>query len=440
MSFTVWHDAASAVQALDTACKPIRLGGQEAAFKCVACIPACMWSVEIASPRLCSISPTSPSDTLQLEIAKTVQFEAPAGANPAPVETMAQPTLTATGNMRDAGIYVSNYSIARPKQFPSNTITAYTINSTGNEKPGAVIVSFDHARGIAVDSRGYIYTANEGTYAGWPSVKVYPPTDRGLVQASASISGSTVESASDDVTGLHFPSGIAIDSAGNMYVTDDNGTVNAGGRNVDSVIVYERRSNGNAKPSLTIAGPDTGLRDPKGIAIDEKGNIFVVNSGECSVSSGDCSSGSGSITIYRPGSNGNAKPVSTIRGPNTGLYDPAGIAVDCGGNIYVANYEGGPLQHGSITIYGSGSDGNSKPARTIVGDDTRLRQPYGVALDSDRNIYAANYVGGPIESGSVSVYSAGSDGDAKPLRVIAGPDTGLDHPWGIATRPSRCSR
>ena len=112
--------------------------------------------------------------------------------------------------------------------------------------------------------------------------------------------------------------------------------------------------------------------------------------------------------------------------------------MDCAGNIYVANYEGGPSQYGSITIYPTGSDGNAKPARTIVGDNTRLRQPYGVALDSDRNIYTANYVGGPSESGSVSVYSAGSDGDAKPLRVIAGPDTGLDHPWGIATRPSRC--
>jgi hypothetical protein len=79
MRFIVWHDAASASQAISRACKPIRLAGQEAAFECVMCIPACLWTVEIVSPRLCTIqfeSPPKPGDSIPtLEIAKTVDFE-----------------------------------------------------------------------------------------------------------------------------------------------------------------------------------------------------------------------------------------------------------------------------------------------------------------------------------------------------------------------------
>src|SRR5207244_1560613 len=111
--------------------------------------------------------------------------------------------------------------------------------------------------------------------------------------------------------------------------------------------VYPAGSKGNSKPSATIAGPETGLRDPYAIAVDARGSIYVAN-----YQGGP--SGSGSITVYRPGSNGNVKTIGTIAGPSTGLHDPVGVAVDCSGSIYVANYEGGPSEFGSVTVYQPG--------------------------------------------------------------------------------------
>jgi hypothetical protein len=75
MGFTVWHDAPSAFQPISRACKPIRLAGEEAAFECVLCMPACMWTIEIVSPRLCTIRFEAKPDGSTLEIAKTVHFE-----------------------------------------------------------------------------------------------------------------------------------------------------------------------------------------------------------------------------------------------------------------------------------------------------------------------------------------------------------------------------
>jgi sugar lactone lactonase YvrE len=431
LRFVVYHDGATAFQPIDNACKPIRLGGQEAALECVMCWPACFWAVEVMSPRLCSISGSS--EVLEdsafplRSIVRTVRFLADDGTTSAhPIEASAQPLVKATGNAIGAGVFVTNYSREVTKQPQGNIATAYSLTGTGNDKPVAVISRLPYGRGIAVDPQGYIYIASEGMNAGGASVKVFPPDSGDIVAL-----GPTDR----DVTGFYFPGGIAIDAHANLYVTSDNGTINRGGSNVDSVIVYPAGSKGNAKPIATIAGHDTGLRDPYGVAVDAKGNIYVAN--VANFESGP--SGSGSITIYRSGSNGNVKPIGTIAGPDTGLHDPVGVAVDCSGNIYVANYEGGPSESGSVTVYKPGSDGDAKPERTITGVDSGIRQPYGVALDSDRNIYVANYTGGESRTGSVAVYGADANGGAKPSRIIAGADSGIDYPWGIATRPYQCT-
>ena len=59
----------------------------------------------------------------------------------------------------------------------------------------------------------------------------------------------------------------------------------------------------------TITGP--GLNGPFGIALDGAGNIYVTNF------SGN------SITVYPAGASGNATPTATIVGGNTGLSQPA---------------------------------------------------------------------------------------------------------------------
>ena len=71
-------------------------------------------------------------------------------------------------------------------------------------------------------------------------------------------------------------------------------------------------------PISTISGPSTGLSEPKGIALDSHGNIYVTNRVGFS---------GASVTEYASGSNGNVTPVATISGPFTELGDASGIAV-----------------------------------------------------------------------------------------------------------------
>jgi len=233
-----------------------------------------------------------------------------------------------------------------------------------------------------------------------------------------------------------------------------------------SVTSYGRRANGDMVPLQTIAGSNTGLREPLGIAVDHRGKIYVANV------FGGGSNGYGSILIFAPGANGNVAPVATIdegldypfgvaldtsgnvyvannqgqsvtiyaaktykeigaiSGDDTQLY-PVGLSFDSGGNLYVANFDDDGSGPGWITVYPAGARGDIKPIRQIYGHRTGLTDPGGgIALDSAGNLYIAN--DGYPSAQSILVYSAGAHGDAKPIRTISGPKTQLAGADGLA--------
>jgi hypothetical protein len=142
-----------------------------------------------------------------------------------------------------------------------------------------------------------------------------------------------------------------------------------------------------------------------------------------------------SVTVYADGAKGNAKPIQTITGSKTGLSSPSDVAVDSSGNIYVSNYEGGGSDVGSVTVYTAGANGNVSPIETISGPGTGINEPLGVALDpANEDIYVANSGNGDLDP-SVTFYPPGSNGNASPAGTIAGSYTGLyitNTPTGIA--------
>jgi sugar lactone lactonase YvrE len=211
-------------------------------------------------------------------------------------------------------------------------------------------------------------------------------------------------------TALRQPRGIAVDDDHNIYVAEEA---------TNSVSVYAAGSDGDAAPIRTIRGGRTFLVHPQGIAVDARHDVYVANNNTLFAS--------GSVTVYGPKANGNVAPIQNIAAASTGLSSPEGLAVDDRRNIYVADFGSN-----SITVYAAGATGQAQPIQDITGANTGLQQPKGIAVDDVGNIYVGN-----LFSGSVTVYARGASGDAAPIQTIFGGNTQLNSVVGIALDPAR---
>jgi len=188
-----------------------------------------------------------------------------------------------------------------------------------------------------------------------------------------------------------------------------------------TVTAYALAANGDAAPLQTIGGSNTGLDDPQGIAVNGTHKMFVPNHL------------SNSVTVFAKGANGNVAPINTISGPNTGLNRPDGIALDKSRNIYVANSFSASNGPGSVTVYAPGANGDVTPIRTLIGATTGLNIPSDLTLDRNGKIYVSNCgCGTSSPPSSLTIYAAGADGNVAPIRKISGSHTGLDIPYGVA--------
>lgn len=248
--------------------------------------------------------------------------------------------VDASGN-----IYVTNQSAS---------ITVYSSGANGNVAPlqtisGSNTLLCGRSIGIAINSlNGEIYVANTPDGAGCPaSINVYAAGANGNVAPIGVIEGSK--------TKLDFPFGVALDSTGNIYISDSG----------NRLYVYAAGSSGNVAPARTIKGSLTGLKQPKMLALDSSSNIYVANEQ------------TKSIAVYAAGANGNVAPMQLIKGSATKIRKPGllGVGVDGARNIYAAAYD-----ESYITAYASGATGNVAPIRTIKGRKTGLGGPDAIAV------------------------------------------------------------
>ena len=239
------------------------------------------------------------------------------------------------------------------------------------------------AHGIALDAAGRLYVAIDGADS---TIAIYAAR-----RATATIAGSN--------TGLGFPRGITLDAAGRLYVTNVANQLN------NSITVYAAGAMGNIPPTVTIAGSNTGLNHPWGIALDGAGQLYVTNGNDST------------INVYAAGATGNATPMATIAGNNTGLAGPYGIALDAAGRVYVAN-----IDNNTITVYAAGATGNATPTATIAGSNTGLNGPAGIALDAAGQLYVVN-----INTQRITVYAAGATGNVTPMATLGPYNTPFEY-------------
>ena len=199
---------------------------------------------------------------------------------------------------------------------------------------------------------------------------------------------------------LNFPAGLAVDTANNVYIAD---FFSQRIRRVDTAGTIHTIA-GTGEPSY---GGDGGravearLSFPSGVAADHAGNVYITDTGNHRIRRVDAS---GTITTIagtgEPGYGGDGGQAVEAQ-----LVNPKGVAVDGSGNLYFANYFNFHIRRVDATGTISSVAGSNEPCGP--GDDCRLSRDRGIAVDEAGNVYIANidnsYVRRVDAMGTVSV-------------------------------------
>jgi len=222
---------------------------------------------------------------------------------------------------------------------------------------------------------------------------------------------------SGDNTALQFNNGLYVDPKnGDIYsVESDVG---------DKMTVFSREANGNVKPKRILHTPHRVYN----MAVDEAHEeIFVTVEYPAEV------------VVYKKDATGEDQPIRRIRGDNTGLDAPHGIAVDEKNQLLYVNTWGhhsnfrvagtGKFFPPAIKVYALNASDDAAPLRVITGDRTQLNWPAAMKLNTDTGeLYVANDIGQSVlVFGSVAT----AKGDLAPVRVLKGPKTRLRNPTGV---------
>ena len=272
--------------------------------------------------------------------------------------------------------------------------TGFAVTSSAT---GPLIAANYGALTMALDSQGNLYVADTLNHV------IRTISSAGAV---TSLAGSPGSSGSVNGVGgnaqFSSPYGVAVDSAGNVYVADaGNNTlrkVTPGG----SVSTFAGRDGSNAG-NLDGNGADARFNSPSGVTIDRAGNVYVADTNNHTIRK---ISSAGTVTTLAgaAGSKGSSDGI----GLKARFNGPTGIAVDSAGTVFVADTVNGTIRR--ITAAGVVSTiaglAGSSGAVDGTGNAVRFTTPYGVAIDSAGNIFIADSGNNTVRKGVVS--SAGT--------------------------------
>jgi sugar lactone lactonase YvrE len=220
---------------------------------------------------------------------------------------------------------------------------------------------------------------------------------------------------------------IAVDSGGNIYIADPLADVVQKLTPEGVALVLAKGTNPQGGPDVIVQGVNF-IGGMAGVALDGNGNVFYTDSANNTV--GEITAGGVVTTIA--GTSGVAGSADGT-GPAAQFNDPTSIAVDGGGNLYVADTVNNTIRKiapgggvttiaGTAGVYGS-ADG--------TGSAAQFDQPQGVATDGAGNVYIADTGNNTVRRmtpGGVVTTLAGT-----PLSLAPPPGSSVGPPIQIPT-------
>jgi hypothetical protein len=252
--------------------------------------------------------------------------------------------------------------------------------------------------GVATNGNGTLYFTNAYDSA-VESMTTSGGSATTLAGGTAAGIGETGDGGPAKSAPLTYPSGIAVDAAGNIYVSDNGDeTIREIVKSTGEMIRFAGTA---GKGGYTgDGGPATSatIYDPQQLAVDAAGDVFIADSGNNVIREvtpdGNIKTVAGDGTFGYAGDGGPATSAE--------LASPYGVAVDSSGNLYIADSSNNVIrrvdaQTGVITTVAGDHTAyvanDYKPAYSGDGGPATLAQlndPQGVALNKAGDLFIAD--------------------------------------------------
>ncbi|AMR33252.1 hypothetical protein A0256_18420 [Mucilaginibacter sp. PAMC 26640] len=251
-------------------------------------------------------------------------------------------------------------------------------NTFGSGNGTGAAATFSYPTGLATDVAGNVYVADQANN------QIRKITSAGAVTTLSGtlLPGSTNATAIGATAAYNNPSGVAIDAANNVYIAD---FLNNQIRKITVATgAVTTLAGATASGSVNAIGAAARFNGPAGVAADATGNIYVAdyNNNQIRKISAD-----GVVTLLAGSTAGNVNGV----GAAAKFNGPRSVAVDLTGNVYVADANNNVIRKiaadGTVTtLAGTGAIGNADGAGTAA----TFYHPAGVAVDALGNVYVAD--------------------------------------------------
>ncbi len=238
---------------------------------------------------------------------------------------------------------------------------------------------------LAVDTAGNLYIADENNNR----IRKVDTTNWTITTVAGGGSARPFDGAKATDSVLLFPQGVAVDHSGNVYFSDNTHVV----YKVDTSGIITRFAGGGGSTYNGEGIPALGAAMiPLGLAADAGGNVFIADWGNSIIRKVDTN---GILTTVA----GNPFNVSFLGDGNTAafgatLIQPRGVAVDTLGNIFIAD-----TGHHRIRMVDTSGIINTIAGNGTPGFNTgELSFPSAVAVDNLGNVFIADAGNGALRA------------------------------------------
>jgi sugar lactone lactonase YvrE len=218
----------------------------------------------------------------------------------------------------DSGL-TPTYAVPSTANFTRKHVQNIAGSGSGTYMDGSLVASFNGPSGLAIDSNGDVYVADRNNHR----IRKITNSGSGAMVGTVTTIAGTGVAGSGDGAGLtatfNQPSYLALNAAGNILYVSDVGT--------NSIRRINMTTSANTVSTLSSGTFST----PQGICVDSNGIIYVVDSGRTRIvrltSTGTLVTVAGSVTGFANG------PIGSAR-----FNGPRGLAINAAGNtLYVAD-------------------------------------------------------------------------------------------------------